>query len=62
MRSEYRAVPARRPKAWDDYWPETRETLDVIVTDDDPVETGLIDQHGNKIVRLSPRQTMGFCR
>lgn len=46
----------------EDDWSFGRESMDVIVQDDDPVDTGLVDQHGNKIMRLPDRAPMGFCR
>lgn len=56
---------ARLPKvirAEDEWWPENRDSMDVIVTDEHPVDTGLVDQNGVPIMRLSSRIPMGFCR
>lgn len=56
---------SRAPKqirAEDGWWPETRERMDAIIVDDTPVNTGLVDQRGVPIVRLSSRGPLGFCR
>ncbi len=55
-------VPKRAIRVEDDWWPANRETLDVIVTDDGAVKTGLVDQHGTLIMRLPSRGPLGFCR
>lgn len=47
----------------DDAWSFGRESVDVIITSDDPTHTGLVvDQHGVPIMRLSSRAPLGFCR
>jgi len=53
---------AARSEAGDDYWPAPREPFDVIVTDDTPEDTGLVDQYGVPLRRRSPRGPLGFCR
>ena len=55
-------LPPRTVRASDDWWPEPRESFDVLVTDDRPIDTGLVDQHGTPIMRLSDRSPLGFCR
>jgi hypothetical protein len=55
-------VPTKTIRCEDDYWMAGRETLDVIIVSDDPVDTGLVDQHGVPIMRLSARAPMGFGR
>lgn len=55
-------ITRRLVRAEDEWWPENRETIDVVVTDDHPVNTGLVDQNGVPIMRISPKSPMGFCR
>jgi hypothetical protein len=59
---DYVAAP-RRPRsveAGDDYWPETWETLTVIIDDNSATDTGLVDQHGVTIWRKPARHPVGF--
>lgn len=54
-----------RPRAidlGDDYWPDERLTLTILEEDIAPRDTGLVDQFGIPIVRLSPKIPAGFCR
>ncbi|MGA9315581.1 MAG: hypothetical protein WBV77_13255 [Solirubrobacteraceae bacterium] len=44
---------------FDGYEPP-RDTMEVIVTDDRPVDTGLLDAHGNKLYREPTRRPIGF--
>jgi hypothetical protein len=57
---------ARRPRsdlAGDDLVAYEQKRLDVIVaTEDESVDTGLVDQHGTPIVRMPTRWPFGFCR
>lgn len=60
--SRYAAL-ARRPRvvrAEDDWYPEMRETVDVIIEDALPRDTGLVDQHGVTIYRMPLRERCGF--
>lgn len=60
----YRTI-TRRPRAFlagDDYIEEERQTCEVVVDEDSPIDTGLVDHHGNKIMRITQRGPMGFCR
>lgn len=42
-------------------WGEPAWTADLVFqTDDEPQRTGLIDQHGNDLYRISDRQPIGF--
>lgn len=50
----------RRPRADDDYWPDLPATMDVIVVEDHPVDTGLVDEFGVTIWRTSMRERVGF--
>lgn len=53
----------RRPRvvrAEDDWYPEVRETVDVIIEDASPRDTGLVDQHGVTIWRTTARERVGF--
>lgn len=52
--------PPRQIAAGDDWYPETRETVTVIVEDDKPTDTGLIDQHGVPIYRVPNRERCGY--
>lgn len=61
----YKTISAIRPKAYlagDDYDVDTKETMTIMVADDGPVDTGLVDQFGDKIVRVSPKFLTGFHR
>ena len=61
--SNARYVPMKRAiRCEDDWWPESRERMDVIIASDDPVDTGLVDQHGIPIMRLPAKSRLGFCR
>jgi hypothetical protein len=65
MSTAYETSPRQRPVAslaFDDVWGNPRDGIDVIVTDDRTVDTGLLDQHGNRITRRSARVPLGFCR
>ena len=46
----------------DEYYIEPRETITVHVEDAAPVDTGLVDEHGVRIMRTPNRSPMGFCR
>lgn len=52
----------RSVRAEDDWYPESRERLDVIIASDEPVDTGLVDQFDIPIMRLSSKLPMGVCR
>lgn len=54
------ALRPRSIAADDDWWSETRETVNVIIDDDVPQDTGLVDQHGTKIYRTPVRERCGF--
>lgn len=54
-----RAAP-QAIQAGDDYWPETRETMSVVVTDNAPHDTGLVDERGVTIWRLPSIARIGF--
>lgn len=61
--SHYRAISRHRLlEAGDDIWAEPTVTMEVVVEDNTPIDTGLVDQHGNKIMRIMPRAPLGFCR
>lgn len=60
MAPTYVSAP-RRPRAvqaGDDYWPETRETIEVICQGSEAIDTGLVDETGLTIYRRRVR--MGF--
>ncbi len=44
----------------DDYWKIDRSSIDVIVSEKGPRQTGLLDQHGNFLFRLPPERPAGF--
>ena len=44
----------------DDYWPQARDRLEVIVEDDRPADTGLLDEFGVRIFRVKKREKLGF--
>lgn len=46
--------------AGDDWYPDARETLEVIVDDSKPTDTGLVDQYGVTIYRMPRRERCGF--
>lgn len=52
----------RAIRAEDDWYPESRERLDVIIVSDEPMDTGLVDQFDVPIMRVSSRGPVGFCR
>lgn len=45
----------------DDAWLATT-TMEAITEDDAPQETGLVDEDGRKLYRVSPKIPLGFCR
>ena len=49
-----------RPKAYDYGYSDSRETMDVTLTEEAPVDTGLVDQFGVPIVRLPDKRRVGF--
>ena len=55
-------IAVRAVHCEDDVWPMPRETIDVVVVEDDPVHTGLVDHLGVPIMRLSSKAPIGFCR
>lgn len=58
-----RYISRIRPKQLgDDYYQEPRETMTVHAVDDAPTDTGLVDDLGVPIMRLSDRGPLGFCR
>lgn len=50
----------RHVRAEDDFWPETRETIAVIVDEESAVDTGLVDAAGVSIYRVPQRNRVGF--
>jgi hypothetical protein len=62
MPSQYRSAPKRprQSRAWDDYWYEQPVTMNVIVEDDNSVDTGLVDEFGVTIWRVPARERLGF--
>ena len=51
----------QRPRAdWLEDAPEPVLSFDVIVSDDEPVNTGLLDAHGTPIYRTPDKIKMGF--
>lgn len=44
----------------DDYWRLDRSSIDVIVSERGPRQTGLLDQHGNYLYRLPAERPAGF--
>jgi hypothetical protein len=61
--TRYITKTTKRAIRCEDYvWAEPRERLDVIIVSDDPIDTGLVDQHGTPIMRVSSRAPLGFCR
>lgn len=51
---------SRGVAAGDEWWPEARETVDVIVEETAPRDTGLVDQYGMTIWRVPKRERCGF--
>lgn len=59
----YKTIPATRPKAYlagDNYDVDTKETMAIMVADDGPIDTGLVDQFGDKIIRVPTKFQTGF--
>lgn len=57
MRGRY----VTRPRAWMDVWGQYMPMPTVTVTEDrDPIPTGLLDQHGERIYRVPETVPMGF--
>ena len=55
-----RYISLRRPRFEDDYYHDTPQTMQVIVEDSEPVETGLEDHLGIPIMRVPDKIPMGF--
>lgn len=55
---------ARPPRtvSYDDYYESSPNSMQVIVPDDEPVDTGLLSGDGLKLYRLNERAPIGFCR
>jgi len=49
-------------EAGDDWYPEERGRIDVIIPDDKPQNTGLLDADGTPIYRVEVRAPIGFMR
>lgn len=52
-----------RPRAIfveDAYWPEPPVRMEVIIEQDAPVDTGLVDEFGTTIYRVPERRRVGF--
>jgi hypothetical protein len=54
------AIAPRSIAAGDDWYSDPRETINVIVDDQGPTNTGLVDQYGVTIYRLPGRERCGF--
>jgi len=60
---DYVAAPhrPRSVEAGDDWWPEPRETIDVVITSEVlSINTGLVDQYGMTIWRYPRQYKLGF--
>lgn len=44
----------------DFYYPTDRQTITVSVEDERPVDTGLLDERGQKLYRVTKRERVGF--
>jgi hypothetical protein len=44
----------------DEWWEPAAAHIDVLVTDDKPEDTGLLDQFGERLYRLPEREPIGF--
>lgn len=51
-----------KPKCWWQEEPVYETTRQVIVEDDVPVQTGLLDQYGDPLYRVRERIPFGFVR
>lgn len=51
-----------RADAGDDHYRDAASTIDVLVADDAPHNTGLVTAQGVPIYRVTQRGPMGFCR
>lgn len=50
----------RAVRAEDEWYPESRESIDVIIDDAAPVDTGLVDMSGTKIWRTATKERCGY--
>ena len=55
-------VKPRAVECGDEAWEPTPLTMDVVHPEDGPVDTGLLDAHGNRLFRVSERVPLGFVR
>lgn len=60
MIRRYVREPARGFRVSDDYYFEERQTVEVIVCDEEPVDTGLVDEFGVRLFRVRERGKVGF--
>lgn len=55
---------APKPKSWwdedGDFWPDPDGRIDVIVEDDLPRPTGVLDKHGNELFEIPLKRRIGF--
>lgn len=61
--ADYITLSARhrsRVRTSDDYWGEPPVTMEVLVEDADPIDTGLVNEHGVPIYRVKRPAKMGF--
>lgn len=62
MSTRYVPRAPKRVHLEDEWYPEPRETMEIIITSDEPQDTGLLDQHGTPLMRVVSKAPMGFCR
>ena len=58
----YVTRPAKAVIAEDEWYESESRKIDVLVPDDQPEATGLLDADGNMLYRVVRRGPLGFCR
>lgn len=56
-------IRSKRPRSTrleDDYYPDVPLSMEVIIENGEPEDTGLVDQNGVKIWRTAERERVGF--
>ena len=62
MLARYVTLPVKAVIAEDEWYASESRKIDVLVPDDQPEATGLLDADGHMLYRVVSRGPLGFCR